>query len=309
MELKNLEFELNEEHRVYREKLISVLKTHEAIAAFMKEYACPWEVVEKNAFRFKSWLEELDRVKKLTPAMLDSDPKRGYYQNLYFDKHTGVLMDEYIQSPTLLQEIKNMEHLNAYEIFDLSKSYHRAFFETLNLNNENARYLKLVRDLSEFVGNEALGYFIYGDLGVGKSYLAACVSNAMAKLGHSVAFVTTSDLLSHLKLGFSNPFETDRTLEVLKRVNLLVLDDLGSEPVTTWSRDEVLLPLLNDRLENNRKTLITSNYRPEMLDEAYALDSKGNVDELRAKRFVDRVLSLTSPYEIVGENRRRALKR
>ncbi|WP_331835886.1 hypothetical protein [Erysipelothrix piscisicarius] len=85
---------------------------------------------------------------------------------------------------------------------------------------------------------------------------------------------------------------------------MLVLDDLGAEPITSWSRDEILLSILNERLENKKKTIITSNYSPDMLVDLYKLDNKGTSDEIRAKRLVDRIHALTIPYEMVGQNRR-----
>ena len=88
-------------------------------------------------------------------------------------------------------------------------------------------------------------------------------------------------------------------------VDILVIDDLGAEPITGWGRDEVLLPLLNARLENYRKTIFTSNYPPKLLSNAYSLDTRGNLDKMRANRFVDRVLAIAMPIEISGENRRR----
>ena len=116
--------------------------------------------------------------------------------------------------------------------------------------------------------------------------------------------MSPADLLSHLKSNFGS-YGYDPTLDRLKNVHVLVLDDLGAEPITAWGRDEVLLPLLNARMENFRKTIFTSNYPPNLLEKTYSLDTKGNLDEIRSKRFVDRVFAIAKPLEISGKNRRR----
>ena len=135
------------------------------------------------------------------------------------------------------------------------------------------------------------------------SYLAACVSNHI-KNNRKVVYAHVPSLLNYLKQQFSNPIAMEEILWRMRTVTLLVLDDLGAEPITPWGRDEILLSILNDRLENKRKTIITSNLKPELLLPMYQIDTRGVSDEIRARRLVDRILSLTKPCEIIGKNRR-----
>src|SRR5699024_6831425 len=122
--------------------------------------------------------------------------------------------------------------------------------------------------------------------------------------GQKVMYVHVPTLMNTLKQYFNNPSQMEYVLRRLRNVPLLVLDDLGAESITSWSRDEILLSILNDRMENKHKILITSNYNPDLLVELYKVDQRGVSDEIRAKRLVDRIFSLTQPYEMVGMNRR-----
>lgn len=301
MELKDFKFELNDKQKKARQELVEALRVNPTIIRFMERYNCPFEVVEENVFRFRDWLIELDRINRLSESELSENPDLGGYVNLYYDDKQKVLLDEYKVLPMAQRIQDESAYLDAYRIFPLNKSLQVASFENVNLDRENLEYISAYNTLIKFADNEELGHYLYGDLGVGKSFLAACLTNHVAKRGQSVAFVSVSDLLSHLKKHFG---QVDYTLDVLKGVEFLVIDDLGAEPISAWGRDEVLLPLLNSRLENFRKTLFTSNYPMDMLEEVYSLDSRGGVDKLRSKRFVDRILAISSPLEIVGENRR-----
>ena len=285
--------------------LLEKLKTNKTIQEFMDKYDCPFSVIEANSLIFAKWLEDLDRLDSYDKQTLRSNPNLGGYVDLSYDQETESLNEEFTFLEFSEELIKEKEHLSNYRVFDLHKSLLEAEFNKLVLDNKDtASYLTAVKEMIEFTKNDELGLYLYGDLGVGKSYLSACATNKFAKENKSVAFVSPADLLSHLK-SFFGTFEIDNSLEILKNVDLLVIDDLGAESITPWGRDEIMLPLLNARMENFKKTIFTSNYPPNLLESVYERDQRGNKDVLRGKRFVDRVLAIGRPIEIIGYNRRR----
>jgi len=80
---------------------------------------------------------------------------------------------------------------------------------------------------------------------------------------------------------------------------LLIIDDLGNEKITDWSRDSVLYEVLDYRLRNKlNKIIINSNYNLYELKELYKVDN-----EVRAKRFIDLIRSICDDVELVGLNR------
>lgn len=304
MDLSRFDFTQTEKQKKIEAELVNTLKKNKRIIEFMEEFNCPVEVIEMNPYRFNQWLNDLERVENLSEEEMKRDPELGGYINLSFDEEMQTLEETYVYLPKVKEIEASRAYLDNYAIFPLNKSLHNATFETINLANESGNYIKIMEDLMKFYESDNQGYFLYGDLGVGKSYLAACVSNTLAKKGIEVVFVSPADLLVSIRNNFSNSYLNERTMNTLKNADLLVLDDLGAEPITAWARDEILLPLLNARLENYRKTLFTSNYRPDMLETVYALDSRGTQDMLRSKRFVDRIFAISKPYEITGINRR-----
>ncbi len=297
-------YELSQEQLKARRELALQLAHEEEVKAFMSAYHCPFEVLETNAYRFKSWLEAKSKASQVSATELLDNPRKGGYFNLRYDADLNILEEVYTEVELVHKLEKEMEYLKYYQLFDLSINQRDAHFEKLNLDSVTASYVSVAQALSSFYRSKETGYFIYGDLGVGKSYLAACTSNFFAKQGTRVVFVHVPSLLNHMKQLFNSPNDMERHLRILRTVPLLVLDDLGAEPITSWSRDEILLSILNDRLENKRKTIITSNATPDMLLDLYKIDTRGHSDEIRVARFVDRVLALTKPSEIRGKNRR-----
>ncbi len=304
MSFRNFKYELNEEQVEYSKKVAEYLVKQPEIQSFIEHYNCPEDVVKENASSFKNWLESKRKAESYSREQLEKDPNLGNYINLEYDSNTGIISEVFYQLP-LVQEIeKEIAYLKNYEIFDLPLALQSAHFETINLEQENPNYLNILKTMIEFTSDNNLGYFLYGNLGIGKSYICACVSNQLAKNGQKVMYVHVPTLMNTLKQYFNNPSQMEYVLRRLRNVPLLVLDDLGAESITSWSRDEILLSILNDRMENKRKTLITSNYNPDLLVELYKVDQRGVSDEIRAKRLVDRIFSLTQPYEMVGMNRR-----
>lgn len=305
MSFKDFTFVVDEKAQSNHQKLLKYLYDHPKVQDFMKKYDCPFDVIEDHALKFEKWISDLERIEKLSEDTLKSNLHLGGYVDLIYDKNTDTLHDEYTYVSTSQSVRDSKKHFDNYLIFPLTESLKEAEFQKLDLQNETYKsYLTAVKEAFDFTRNDVHGLYLYGNLGVGKSFLAACITNKFAKENQTVAFVSPSDLLAHIKGNFGS-YEHDPTLERLKHVSVLVIDDLGAEPITAWGRDEILLPLLNARLENFRKTIFTSNYPPDMLEKTYSLDTRGNLDEIRAKRFVDRVLAIAKPIEISGENRRR----
>ncbi|AMC93418.1 hypothetical protein AOC36_05320 [Erysipelothrix larvae] len=303
MSFKNLKYPLTKDQQNQRNQLIAQLLEHKHVKAFLTQYRVSQKIVEENAYRFKDWVSEKEKAESVSKDLLEANPTLGEYVDLVFDHETNTLMEVFVRTDALQSMNESLEYLKRYIVFDLPAQLQKVSFDTLDIEHESPNYLKAIA-LCEPLELGKKGMYLYGDLGVGKSYLAACITNKFAKQNRSVMFVTTSELLTYIKTTFGLQFEQEKMFNALKNCDVLVLDDLGSEPITPWSRDEVLFPILNSRMENSKLTIFTSNYPIQKLESVYSIDSKGNIDPLRAKRFTDRVSTCATPFEIVGTNRR-----
>lgn len=164
-------------------------------------------------------------------------------------------------------------------------------FETINY---------LMDFLDEYESHkECKGLYLHGNFGCGKTYLIAAIFNELAKSNHKSCIIFWPEFL---RQAFYDDFK--EKYEYVKKVPLLLIDDIGAEGLTAWNRDEILCPLLQYRMDNNLTTFFTSNLSIKEL-ETHLSTSKDGVDEVKAKRIISRIEQLAKDVEMVSKNLRK----
>ena len=110
----------------------------------------------------------------------------------------------------------------------------------------------------------------------------------------SSALVYFPDLVSNIKSSFGNQEEFDKIIDDLKNVDVLLLDDLGSENMTPWVRDELFGPLINYRLMEKKPVFITSNVNPGDELKLHLSGDRTKQNLLKANRIIARLLDLVN---------------
>lgn len=102
--------------------------------------------------------------------------------------------------------------------------------------------------------------FLYGTYGCGKTHLAASIANEAVRREYQTIFMVVPDLLDYLRSTFGPSSEVayDERFEKIRNIQLLVLDDLGTESSTGWAREK-LFQIINHRYNHRLPTVITSN--------------------------------------------------
>ncbi len=110
------------------------------------------------------------------------------------------------------------------------------------------------------------GLYIEGSNGTGKTHLAAAIALQLMEAEIPVIFKTSIDLLADLRRTFDGEIGVSEyeVTKIYKTVDLLIIDDLGKEQCTDWSISS-LYNILNDRYEDMKPTIITTNYGEEDL--------------------------------------------
>jgi DNA replication protein DnaC len=112
------------------------------------------------------------------------------------------------------------------------------------------------------------GWFVLsGQVGCGKTHLAAAIANVCLERDRLVIFSTVPELLDHLRTAFapSNEMPYHELFDRIRDAYLLVLDDLGVEQTTPWATDK-LFQIVNFRYEYRMPTIITTNTDLKGLD-------------------------------------------
>lgn len=107
-----------------------------------------------------------------------------------------------------------------------------------------------------------------GPSGCGKTHLAVAIANYCIENNRPVFYITTPDLLDHLRSTFSPNSEVpfDELFEQVRNAPLLILDDLGAQSSTAWAKEK-LEQLLNHRQSNQLPTVIVSILPVDELEE------------------------------------------
>ena len=167
-------------------------------------------------------------------------------------------------------------------------------FKTQTQHEEKVK-TKLVSYCEKFPDLAVRNLVLTGNTGTGKTFAAGCVANAVETKKHSVIFLTAVKA-NDLFLKYHTSDQTDRKLvfALLSGCDLLVIDDLGTEPVLRNVTVEYLTAVLSERLANKNPFIITTNLTPEEMIKRYT------------ERLVSRLSdSATAIIPFNGKDRRR----
>ena len=202
------------------------------------------------------------------------------------------------------EEDKKTSYQKNLDLLEMPKDIKNASFKDM-YKDDKAR-IPIVKYFKEFLDNydneeKPKGIYLNGSFGSGKTYLVAALFNELAKKGVRSVLIYYPEFLRSLKASFNSNY--DEQFSYIKKVPLLLLDDIGAENCSNWSRDEVLGPILQYRMDNHLPTFFTSNLTLDELENSLAMTSSG-VDKVKARRIIERIKQLTTPLELISKNRR-----
>jgi primosomal protein DnaI len=152
-------------------------------------------------------------------------------------------------------------------------------------------------------GKKQKGLYLYGSFGVGKTYLLGAIANELAEKKVSSLIVYVPDFLREIKASIGDNTVNEK-IEMTKKAPVLMFDDFGAETMSSWARDEVIGPILQFRMLENMPTFFTSNFDFKGLENHLTFSQRGEKEEVKAARIMERIRYLAEPLQLSGENRR-----
>ena len=168
--------------------------------------------------------------------------------------------------------------------------------------NDDGSTPELTRAMQAYVENfptlrkDGKGLLLYGNVGTGKSFLAACIVNALIDEGYPCLMTNFSRLTNKISGMWEGKQEY---IDSLTRFSLVAIDDLGVERDTEYMNESVTT-IIDSLYRAKVPIIITSNYTPKQLTEDC---------EIRKRRVYDRLLERCHPVKVDGPSRRKQIGR
>lgn len=195
---------------------------------------------------------------------------------------------------------KKLYHKLTLEELGLEKkklhSFKKAGYKDLN---DLAKIYDKMQSYCEKFPNTDKNIVIAGSVGTGKSYLAKCIANELISKDYNVVFISACELNSILLKYHTAPIgDKGIYLDLLTECDLLVIDDLGSEPIYKNVTEEYLLMIITERMTKGNPFIITTNLEQEQLLDRYGDRTLSRLNDKRHGVFI----------KIKGEDLRRKRK-
>lgn len=296
-------YELSEEQKKQKDFLVTTLLKDPYIIKFMETFNVDEHFIYDHSGKLDDYCSILNKCQNCKGIKFCPQPVKGYFLNFTVD---DILVQTLKPCAFTLVEQEMYSHMKYYTYFDLSKSYGTIDLNEIKLLDESIDYANAFKKaVMVLKGESEKGLYLCGKPGVGKTYLACGISNGFAKNKTKVGFLNLPNWIAELKRNMQDNASFDRMIKITQNALVLVVDDIGGESVTAWSRDDILLPLLEARMKEGKLTIFTSNYRLNELKERYALNYQKGSEPIAAERIIERIRTLSEEIFVKGDSRRK----
>lgn len=296
-----------EKNNLENKLLIELEKTleNEEFKEFVSKLNLPKEIICKYTSSLEESFEEYSHCNHCRCLESCQNKVCGYaYLPKKIDKKIEFYYKACKYQNKYLREEKKYQNIYMFEIPDAVK---KASMKDIYLDNKDR--FEIIKWIKNFISSyeknkKQKGLYLHGNFGCGKTYLISAMFHELASKGYKSAIIFWPEYLNGLKCSFNEYQEFKNKIEAIKKVPLLLIDDIGAEATTSWSRDEILMPILQYRMDSNLPTFFTSNCTLKELENHFSNSAKGT-EEVKARRIIERIKQLTEEINLVSDNLRK----
>lgn len=279
------------------QELVKQIMADPDVAAFIQQEKLTQAEIQRSISKFNQYITERDRF------LLEDQNyiAKGYKPILV--KNEGYADVAYEETPELIEQEKLKNIKDRINLINLPSSLKDASFGQIDLKKNRDEIFERLANFVADYPNYQKAVYLYGDFGIGKSYLMAALAHELSvERGASTTLVHYPSFVLDVKNAISSGLVKDK-IDQVKTAQVLILDDIGAEQSSPWMRDEILQVILQHRMQENLPTFFTSNFSFADLERHFA-SSKNGDETWQAKRVMERIKFLAQEVHLEGENRR-----
>lgn len=285
--------------RFHYQDLVQKIMKDPDVAAFIQQESLSPEELNRSISKFNQYITERDKFLRG-----DTDYIAKGYKPILVMNH-GYADVSYEETPELIAAEKEAAIKNRLKLINLPASLRKASLAQVDLDDLGRLpiFEKLLAFVEQYPAIQK-GLYLYGDFGVGKSFMVAALAHDLSeKRGVSSTLLHYPSFVIDVKnaIGDGN---VKTLVDEIKLSEVLILDDIGAEQSTAWVRDEILQVILQYRMQENLPTFFTSNFNFEELEQHFAKGKHGNDETWEARRVMERIRYLAEETRLEGVNRR-----
>ena len=142
-----------------------------------------------------------------------------------------------------------------------------------------------------------VGLLLTGNAGNGKTFYSNCIANFLKEKGYSVLSFNLSGYMQELRK-FDEKEKEKELLGAVETVDLVIIDDVGSENITEWGQEK-MFNLFNTIYLHKKPCIVTTNNNASELGKHLTING--------SNKILDRLLELCKPFKFDWESRRKAI--
>lgn len=284
--------------QVNLDDLTNQIMADQVVASFISEHQLSQVEIKRSLPKFNQFLVERRKFQTGDSSYI----AKGYEPILTMNE--GYADVSYKETKALKQAQAQKAIEDRIHVVSLPKSYKNITFHDVDPTRSRSDVFQyLVNFVDHYPSSDQKGLYIYGDMGIGKSFILAAMAH---ELSEKKAVETTMLHYPSFVIDIKNAINSGSVkeeIDAVKAVPVLILDDIGAEQTTSWVRDEILQVILQHRMLEELPTFFTSNYSLANLEAKFG-NIKGADESWQAKRVMERIRYLTKDVHLLGENRR-----
>lgn len=205
---------------------------------------------------------------------------------------------EVSEEERLKAEIKEREHMQKVDRMRRT-GFPDSEMREWTFDNDDGKDAKTMAAMKRYVDKfpqmleNGTGLMLYGNVGSGKSFSAACIANALIDSGTPCLMTNFQRIVNKLQDGFAGKQDY---IDSLQKFDLLIIDDFATERRTEYMVEQVTA-VIDARYRSKLPLIITTNINPRDLMAA---------NDIGEQRIYSRIMDMCVPVPFNGDDRRRS---